>query len=49
MCRFVAYLGRAAKLERVMSESEHSLVTQSYQPTEMTSGVMNADGCRRAA
>lgn len=44
MCRFVAYLGQAATLERVISVPEHSLIIQSYQPTEMTSGVVNADG-----
>jgi ergothioneine biosynthesis protein EgtC len=44
MCRFVAYLGRAIPLARVVSEPEHSLVIQSYRPVEMTSGVVNADG-----
>lgn len=27
-----------------MYKSEHSLIVQSYQPREMTSGVVNADG-----
>jgi glutamine amidotransferase len=44
MCRFVAYLGQAIPLARVISETEHSLVVQSYRPVEMTSGVVNADG-----
>jgi glutamine amidotransferase len=44
MCRFVAYLGQAVTLERVVSAPEHSLVVQSYRPAEMTSGVVNADG-----
>jgi len=44
MCRFVAYLGQAIPLARVVSEPEHSLVIQSYRPVEMTSGVVNADG-----
>ncbi len=44
MCRFVAYLGQAIPLARVVSEPEHSLVVQSYRPIEMTSGVVNADG-----
>ncbi len=44
MCRFVAYLGQAIPLARVVSEPEHSLVVQSYRPLEMTSGVVNADG-----
>jgi ergothioneine biosynthesis protein EgtC len=44
MCRFVAYLGPAIPLARVVSETEHSLIVQSYRPLEMTSGVVNADG-----
>ena len=44
MCRFITYLGPPTRLERIVSESEHSLVVQSYQPQEMTSGVVNADG-----
>lgn len=44
MCRFVAYLGKPATLESVISKPEHSLVVQSYQPMEMTSGTVNADG-----
>lgn len=44
MCRFMTYLGPELRLERVVSEPEHSLVVQSYQPQEMTSGVVNADG-----
>ena len=44
MCRFITYLGPPARLERIVSEPEHSLVVQSYQPQEMTSGVVNVDG-----
>ena len=44
MCRFMTYLGPELRLERVVSEPEHSLVVQSYRPQEMTSGVVNADG-----
>src|SRR5262249_23875293 len=44
MCRLITYLGKATRLERVISEPEHSLVIQSYRPIEMTSGVVNADG-----
>lgn len=44
MCRFATYLGPPIRLERIVSEPEHSLVIQSYQPREMTSGVVNADG-----
>jgi ergothioneine biosynthesis protein EgtC len=44
MCRLITYLGKATRLERVISEPEHSLVVQSYRPAEMTAGVVNADG-----
>ncbi|MEN8195342.1 MAG: ergothioneine biosynthesis protein EgtC [Pseudomonadota bacterium] len=44
MCRLLAYLGPEISLGRLISEGEQSLVAQSYQPKEMTSGVVNADG-----
>ena len=44
MCRFVAYRGKRVPLAHVISEPEHSLVEQSYQPKEMTVGTVNADG-----
>ena len=44
MCRLLAYLGPEISLGRLISEGEQSLVVQSYQPREMTSGVVNADG-----
>ncbi len=44
MCRLLAYLGRPIQLDRILLKPEHSLVAQSYQPREMTSGVVNADG-----
>ncbi|MDX2239586.1 MAG: ergothioneine biosynthesis protein EgtC [Leptolyngbyaceae cyanobacterium bins.302] len=44
MCRLLGYLGRPIALEQLLYEPEHSLVVQSYQPREMTSGVVNADG-----
>jgi glutamine amidotransferase len=44
MCRFITYLGPEIRLERIVSEPEHSLVVQSYQPQEMTAGTVNADG-----
>jgi ergothioneine biosynthesis protein EgtC len=44
MCRFIAYLGPPVTLARVVSEPEHSLIVQSYQPAEMTSGTVNVDG-----
>ncbi len=44
MCRLLAYLGDPVQLERLLYDPQHSLVVQSYQPREMTSGLLNADG-----
>lgn len=44
MCRLLGYIGRPIQLDRLLLKPEHSLVVQSYQPREMTSGVVNADG-----
>ncbi|MBD1845208.1 ergothioneine biosynthesis protein EgtC [Cyanobacteria bacterium FACHB-63] len=44
MCRLLGYLGQPVLLDRLVSQSDHSLVVQSYQPKEMTAGLMNADG-----
>lgn len=44
MCRLLAYLGPSILLDRVLTKPEHSLIVQSYQPREMNSGVVNADG-----
>ena len=44
MCRLLGYLGKPIQLDRILWEPEHSLIVQSYQPREMTSGVVNADG-----
>jgi ergothioneine biosynthesis protein EgtC len=44
MCRLMGYLGSTIALERLLYQPEHSLMVQSYQPREMTSGVVNADG-----
>ncbi len=44
MCRLLAYLGSSVSLEEILYKPEHSLIVQSYQPREMTSGVVNADG-----
>ena len=44
MCRLLAYLGPPIPLARFLTEPEHSLVEQAYQPREMTAGVVNADG-----
>jgi ergothioneine biosynthesis protein EgtC len=44
MCRLLAYLGSPISLEPLLYQPEHSLIVQSYQPREMLSGVVNADG-----
>lgn len=44
MCRLLGYLGPPVFLETLLLQPEHSLVVQSYQPQEMTSGLLNADG-----
>jgi len=44
MCRLLAYLGSSIQLDRILIKPEHSLITQSYKPQEMTSGYLNADG-----
>lgn len=44
MCRLLGYLGSPVLLDYLLSKPEHSLIVQSYQPREMNSGVVNADG-----
>lgn len=45
MCRIVAYLSnKRIPLSSVVLATDHSLLVQSYAPTEMMSGVVNADG-----
>ncbi|MDF5710580.1 MAG: ergothioneine biosynthesis protein EgtC [Nostoc sp. S4] len=44
MSRLLAYLGSSISLEYLLYKPEHSLIAQSYQPCEMTSGIVNADG-----
>ncbi len=44
MCRILGYLGAPMQLDRLLYKPEHSLIVQSYQPKEMTSGLLNADG-----
>jgi glutamine amidotransferase len=44
MCRFAAYLGPEVPLERLLLQPDHSLVKQSYQPREMATALLNADG-----
>ncbi|MGI0487522.1 ergothioneine biosynthesis protein EgtC [Pantanalinema rosaneae CENA516] len=44
MCRLLGYLGEPISLDRLLLKPDHSLIVQSYQPKEMTSGLLNADG-----
>jgi ergothioneine biosynthesis protein EgtC len=40
----MGYLGQTTLLHNILEKPEHSLVVQSYQPKEMTGGILNADG-----
>jgi glutamine amidotransferase len=44
MCRLLGYLGLPISLDHLLYKPEHSLIVQSYQPQEMTAGLLNADG-----
>ncbi|MFD9723803.1 ergothioneine biosynthesis protein EgtC [Streptomyces sp. NPDC059072] len=44
MCRHLAYLGPDVALGSVLSEPEHSLVRQSWEPRRQRYGTVNADG-----
>lgn len=44
MCRLLGYLGSPIQLDQLLYKPEHSLITQSYHPREMTAGLLNADG-----
>ncbi|MGB7413593.1 MAG: ergothioneine biosynthesis protein EgtC [Thermosynechococcaceae cyanobacterium] len=44
MCRLLGYLGPPVRLDALLLKPEHSLIVQSYQPQEMTAGLLNADG-----
>jgi glutamine amidotransferase len=44
MCRLLGYLGPPIFLEKLLYKPEHSLVVQSYQPQEMETALLNADG-----
>ncbi|MFG2335625.1 ergothioneine biosynthesis protein EgtC [Streptomyces yangpuensis] len=44
MCRHIAYLGPEVALGRLLSEPEHSLVRQSWEPRRQQHGTVNADG-----
>ncbi len=44
MCRLLAYQGTPVSLSEAILTHPHSLVEQSYQPREMVTGTVNADG-----
>ena len=44
MCRLVGYLGSSIQLDELVYKPEHSLYHQSYNPKELKSGVVCADG-----
>lgn len=44
MCRFAAYLGPELPLSRFLLEPSHSLIKQAWQPREMQTALLNADG-----
>ena len=44
MCRLLGYLGSTIQLDRILYKPEHSLIVQSYQPREMETALLNADG-----
>ena len=44
MCRLLGYLGDSIQLDHLLFKPEHSLIVQSYKPSEMTAGLLNADG-----
>ena len=44
MCRLLGYLGSPIQLDQLLTQPQHSLVVQAYQPKEMESALMNADG-----
>ena len=44
MCRILGYIGPSISLDQIISEPEHSLLVQSYQPKEMKSAILNGDG-----
>ncbi|MEM1415439.1 MAG: ergothioneine biosynthesis protein EgtC [Myxococcota bacterium] len=44
MCRILAYRGPERTLAELLLDPPHSLEVQSYQPREMETALMNADG-----
>ncbi len=44
MCRLLAYIGPTVQLDTLIYHHDHSLIVQSYQPKEMETAILNADG-----
>jgi len=44
MCRLLAYRGPTVQLDQLIYHHDHSLIVQSYQPREMETAILNADG-----
>lgn len=44
MCRLLGYQGPPLQLDRLLLKPERSLVVQAYNPREMRSALLNADG-----
>ena len=44
MCRMLGYSGPKLTLADLVSKPPHSLHRQSYEPREMVTGKVNADG-----
>ncbi|MFD6227482.1 ergothioneine biosynthesis protein EgtC [Streptomyces sp. NPDC060232] len=44
MCRHLAYVGPEVRLGKLLSDPEHSLVRQSWEPRRQRHGTVNADG-----
>ena len=44
MCRHLAFVGPSVTLEKLIIESKHSLLQQSFAPRYQTHGTINADG-----
>lgn len=44
MCRWLTYIGPPVRLDRLLLEPDHSLISQSHSPREMRTALMNADG-----
>lgn len=44
MCRHIGWLGAPRTLSSLITEPEHGLLRQSYEPRRQAHGLMNADG-----